>query len=402
MYDIFISFKNLDKNGEPTHDSVLAREVFDRLSGGDFRVFFSPISLEKLGVSAYKAAIDAALDSSSILIAVGTSAENFNARWVRHEWDSFHNDILDGVKPEGKIFVYVDGCDPKLLPRTLRQSQVFFKNEGGLEKLNNFILNALPIVNGEDGAVVQNVNSAPCPTSLAPIDSGLNESGSYQFYYQSLLAKRYGDWAVSLAESYPFLKNICGKCDQERIYRYTGRQGPSGDREAACRMCGNLQEWDRYPCLELPKVCPNCGFDGDFSGRVFVTASCMDSPLVDIIVSELQLSQFRVKRSGLTRTVGGWIDLEQLKEELKLCKVCICCWTKQSENDKELESDLAVARELSLPILFLKTDDANPTPWSDIEKVVDIREPASWDAVLINRVSDCLAVEEKHRREQNG
>jgi len=144
MYDIFISFKNLDKNGEPTHDSVLAREVFDRLSACNFKVFFSPVSLEKLGVSAYKAAIDAALDSSSILVAVGTSPENLNARWVRHEWDSFHNDILDGVKPEGKIFVYVTGCVPNLLPRTLRQSQVFFKNEGGLEKLVKFITNSLP------------------------------------------------------------------------------------------------------------------------------------------------------------------------------------------------------------------------------------------------------------------
>ena len=143
MHDVFISFKNLDKSGKPTRDSVLAREVFDGLSGRSFRVFFSPVSLEKLGVSAYKAAIDKALDTSRVLVAVGTSAENLDAQWVRYEWDGFFNDILSGVKPHGRVFVYVEGCEPRSLPRALRQSQVFGRAEGGLEKLANFVANAL-------------------------------------------------------------------------------------------------------------------------------------------------------------------------------------------------------------------------------------------------------------------
>ena len=143
QYDIFISFKNLDESGKPTRDSILAREVYDRLSHQGFKLFFSQISLEEVGESAYQAAIDRALDSSRILIAVGTSAENLNARWVRYEWDSFFNDIRGGIKPNGRVFVYVERCDIKTLPRALRQTQVFNREDEGLEKLANFVGNAL-------------------------------------------------------------------------------------------------------------------------------------------------------------------------------------------------------------------------------------------------------------------
>ncbi|MCL4694232.1 MAG: hypothetical protein KJ060_17190, partial [Candidatus Hydrogenedentes bacterium] len=58
---VFISFKNLESNGKPTRDGQLAKEVHDFLAGQGLRVFFSNVSLEKLGVAAYKRAIDSAL-----------------------------------------------------------------------------------------------------------------------------------------------------------------------------------------------------------------------------------------------------------------------------------------------------------------------------------------------------
>lgn len=61
-YDVFISFKNLMPNGEPTRDSALAREVYDYLTAKGFQVFLSNVSLERLGISEYKKAIDGALD----------------------------------------------------------------------------------------------------------------------------------------------------------------------------------------------------------------------------------------------------------------------------------------------------------------------------------------------------
>lgn len=142
-YDVFISFKNLDEHGVATPDSTLAAKVHDFLVSRGLRVFFSNVTLEQLGVSAYKRAIDDALDGSRILVAVGTSPENLDWQWVRYEWDSFFSDILSGVKPEGRVFVYLDGPDIRSLPRALRQSQAFHDGPEALGRLFNFVSSAL-------------------------------------------------------------------------------------------------------------------------------------------------------------------------------------------------------------------------------------------------------------------
>jgi hypothetical protein len=139
----FISFKNLDSDGKPTRDSQLAQEVHDFLVNQGVRVFFSNVSLEQLGVAAYKRAIDSALDSAKVLIAIGTSGEHLDSQWVRYEWDSFLNDILSGVKPDARIFGYVENTPISSLPRALRQSQVFEDGPGAMERLFNFVANAL-------------------------------------------------------------------------------------------------------------------------------------------------------------------------------------------------------------------------------------------------------------------
>jgi len=141
--EVFISFKNLGPDGRPTRDSELAKEIYDFLSTQGLRVFFSNVSLETLGVAAYKRAIDSALDSAKVLVAVGTSGENLDSQWVRYEWDSFLNDILSGVKPEGRIFGYVEDTPISSLPRSLRQSQVFEHGPGAMERLFNFVANAV-------------------------------------------------------------------------------------------------------------------------------------------------------------------------------------------------------------------------------------------------------------------
>jgi hypothetical protein len=124
-YDVFISFKNLDERGVPTRDAQLANEVYNFLRSKGLSVFISTVTLESLGVSNYKKAIDDALDAASIMVAVGTSTENLNSEWVRYEWDGFYNDILSKKKPGGKVFAYISGLRPAELPRALRQTQAF-------------------------------------------------------------------------------------------------------------------------------------------------------------------------------------------------------------------------------------------------------------------------------------
>lgn len=142
-YDIFISAKNLDDDGKITSDSMIAEQLFNFLTAKGFQVFLSNISLEKLGISAYKEAIDNALDSAKILVTVGSSRKYLESRWVKYEWDSFFNDILSGVKPEGRIFVYRINLKIQDLPRALRQAQCFEHGPDAFERIFRFINNAL-------------------------------------------------------------------------------------------------------------------------------------------------------------------------------------------------------------------------------------------------------------------
>ncbi len=144
-FRVFISFKNSDSSGRTTADCIMANELYNALTKRGINTFFSNATLELLGASQYKQVIDDALDLCQILIAVGTSVDNLNSQWVKYEWDSFSNDILSGLCPNGSIFSYIDGITPHMLPRTLRQSQVFEKSSSSVEDICNYIEHTLGI-----------------------------------------------------------------------------------------------------------------------------------------------------------------------------------------------------------------------------------------------------------------
>lgn len=178
LYDIFISFKNLDERGLPTRDSIIAKELYDFFSSRGMNVFSSNITLENLGIAAYKKAIDDALDSAKVLVAVGTSPGNLNSRWVRYEWDSFLNDILSGVKNEGRLFCYVEDMAPSTLPRGLRQFQIFIHEQEAMQQLYNFITHSTAVTSvfpkeqrGESEERSSNATEPQeYPTKLSKID----------------------------------------------------------------------------------------------------------------------------------------------------------------------------------------------------------------------------------------
>lgn len=134
-YDVFISFKHHDRNNNITADYVMAQELAKAFTQMGIRAFFSKTSLFETGASNYKREIDAALDEAKVLIVVGTSLEHINSDWVRYEWDGFANDIISGVKPDGRLFFLVDGVATHELPRTLRQVQGFSYQEDGVKEL---------------------------------------------------------------------------------------------------------------------------------------------------------------------------------------------------------------------------------------------------------------------------
>ena len=121
-FDVFICYKETDNNGRRTQDSVLANDLYHQLTQEGFKVFFARITLEdKLG-TAYEPYIFAALNSSKVMVVLGTKPEYFNAVWVKNEWSRY----LALVKQSGgkKVLIpaYRD-MDPYDLPEEFSHLQ---------------------------------------------------------------------------------------------------------------------------------------------------------------------------------------------------------------------------------------------------------------------------------------
>jgi len=113
-FDVFISFKETGVDGRRTRDAVLAQELYNELTKEGFKVFFAPVTLEsKLG-EAYEPYIFAALNSSKVMVVLGTKPEHFNAVWVKNEWSRYLALIKNGAK-KTLIPAYKD-MDPYDLP----------------------------------------------------------------------------------------------------------------------------------------------------------------------------------------------------------------------------------------------------------------------------------------------
>ena len=96
QYDIFLSYKETDANGERTHDSVLAFEVYNTLTREGYNVFYAKESLKGRLGDEYEPIIFSALRSAQVMVLIGTKKEYFEAEWVRNEWTRY----LDIMKQE--------------------------------------------------------------------------------------------------------------------------------------------------------------------------------------------------------------------------------------------------------------------------------------------------------------
>ncbi len=117
-FDIFISYKETDEFGKRTRDSVIAQEIYNELVEKKYRVFFSRITLEsKLG-SQYEPYIFSALNSSKVMLVVGTKASHVNSVWVKNEWSRFLSLINNNPQKKYIIPCYRD-MDVYELPNEL-------------------------------------------------------------------------------------------------------------------------------------------------------------------------------------------------------------------------------------------------------------------------------------------
>ena len=101
-FDIFISYKETDNIGRRTEDSVLANDLYRKLSSEGFRVFFSARTLEDKSEGDSESYVFAALNSAKVMIVLGTRPEYFQATCVKNEWSRYLQLIESG---EEKVFI---------------------------------------------------------------------------------------------------------------------------------------------------------------------------------------------------------------------------------------------------------------------------------------------------------
>ena len=131
-FDIFICYKETDENGRRTLDSVLASELYEILQKEGYKVFYARVTLDdKFGV-AYEPYIFAALQSSKVMIAVGTKPEHFEAVWVKNEWSRYLALIKNGAK-KTLIPAYKD-MDPYNMPMEFAHLQAINMGELGFQQ----------------------------------------------------------------------------------------------------------------------------------------------------------------------------------------------------------------------------------------------------------------------------
>ena len=119
-FDVFICCKETDHNGRRTKDSVLAEDIYHKLTQEGFKVFFARITLGDKPGDAYEPYIFAALNSAKVMIVLGTHPGYFDAVWVKNEWGRFLALTKDNKKT--LIPVYKD-MYPYDLPREFANLQ---------------------------------------------------------------------------------------------------------------------------------------------------------------------------------------------------------------------------------------------------------------------------------------
>ena len=161
-YDIFICYKETGEDGQRTLDSVLAQDVYDAFTEKGYRVFFSRITLEdKLGQE-YEPYIFAALNSAKVMLAFGTSYDNYNAVWVKNEWSRYLK-LMEKDKSKHLIPCYKD-IDAYDMPAEFKHLQGQDMSKiGFIQDLVRGVEKIIPLGKGSEKVDAQIVQAASGP-----------------------------------------------------------------------------------------------------------------------------------------------------------------------------------------------------------------------------------------------
>lgn len=101
-YDIYISYRAKDDNGDKTAVSEIAGHLYNKLTSAGYRVFLSEAALKGKKRSECEPYIYSALNSANVMLALGTSYDDYNDVWVKNEWNRY---LEIAVKNKNKCLI---------------------------------------------------------------------------------------------------------------------------------------------------------------------------------------------------------------------------------------------------------------------------------------------------------
>lgn len=177
-YDVFICYKETDNTGKRTQDSVLANDIYYQLTEEGFKVFYATITLEDKIGQEYEPYIFSALNSSKVMLSLGTKPEYFNSPWVKNEWSRFLK-IMKRDRSKMLIPCYRD-MDAYELPEEFAHLQAQDMSKIGF--INDVVRGIKKVINKEE----LNSNSVSEKVSSQPAVSGANVDALIKRGYMAL------------------------------------------------------------------------------------------------------------------------------------------------------------------------------------------------------------------------
>ena len=221
MYDVFISFKNRDKNDNLTEDTKIAEKLYAELKNRRIEVFFSNHEIEEQGESQWRKSIDKALEEANTLVLIGTSLENINSPQVVYEWEQiFMEEIISRKKPDGRIIGYFDGIDRGACPQKLQNQELFEVENKSIGELCDFIERRLP--HRGTGEIITQPDS----------EKKYNKRFHYAAGYTSLVGRE---------NEIDFLRQFCVENNALLAWTVISGQGGLGKSRLAYEFCGIIE-----------------------------------------------------------------------------------------------------------------------------------------------------------------
>lgn len=160
-YDIYISYRAKDDNGDKTAVSEIAGHLYNKLTSARYRVFLSEAALKGKKQSDCEPYIYSALNSANVMLALGTSYDDYNNVWVKNEWNRYL-EIAEKNKNKCLIPCYKD-VDEYDIPKEFAGLKVY--QLGNDDTFNNIMAEIANVVKQES------VNQpAPKPEKAEPAE----------------------------------------------------------------------------------------------------------------------------------------------------------------------------------------------------------------------------------------